>query len=196
MPTDEVLIQAWQEGDRAAYETLVRRYWTRVFTFARRMVGEDALAEDVLSSTFMKLFRGGASYRRGTRFTTFLFTIAYREAITVLRARQRYEPRSRVEEDNSETGSPAISEAIDPESAATQSQTLQALDRALRLLPDTQRAAFLMFYREGLSVNDIAEGLGISAGSVRAYLTYARATLRTELTAMEEPVVFKTASRR
>lgn len=186
MQTDEELMLSYQAGQRQAFEILAKRYWKPAFGFIRRLVKQDALAEDVLSKTFLKLHGAAPSYQPTARFSTFLFTIAYRESMSALRSLQRQGiqlPLESVQVGQASTH--LMSEVPSPEQALVQKQAMARIDRTLELLPAMQRAAFVLFYREGQSVQQIAEALELQPGSVRAYLTHARATLRQELLGQE-----------
>lgn len=171
---------AYGRGDQAAFKQLVSKYWRPVFTFLRRMVHTNEAAEDVLAETFLKLHRSAPDYRPTARFSTFLYTIAYREAISVIRSQNR---RGRVlvegggEGDASEWG---VSTQT-PEGQVGNRELLAKVDMALENLPVAQKAAFLMFYRHGASIQEISEVLELQPGSVRAYLTHARSALRRQL---------------
>lgn len=187
MQTDEELMLDYQAGNRAAFDILAKRHWNSVFSFIRRLVKDEVLAEDILSKTFLKLHTAAPSYQPTAKFSTFLFTIAYREAMSVLRSGRRQGSMTSLDaqQDEGTYGLQLTSSAPSPEEHLVQRQTMSKVDKALELLPALQRAAFLLFYRDNLSVQDIASALDLQPGSVRAYLTHARATLRGELLAAE-----------
>lgn len=186
MQTDEELMLEYQAGNRAAFETLAKRHWNQVYSFSRRLVKDEVLAEDLVSKTFLKLHTAAPTYQPSAKFTTFLFTIAYREAMSTLRSGHRQGVTTSLEA-REEAGQPLqlVSSGASPEAAYEQRQSMQVVEQALELLPALQKAAFLLYYRDNLSVLEIASALELQPGSVRAYLTHARASLRGQLTAAE-----------
>ncbi len=189
MRSDEELMTAYQKGDRSAFEALVQRYQGRIYRFLVRLVGNETLAEDAVMETFFKLHRAADRYRSQARFSPYLFTIAYREGLMVLRKLRQEaatipgfdETRAR-----SATGGPRWPTTPTTESHVEARDRLQAVDRALEMLAEAQRAVFLLYYREELSTADIARVLQIPAGSVRAYLCQARKTVCDILETWEE----------
>lgn len=171
---------AYGRGDQAAFKQLVSKYWRPVFTFLRRMLHTHETAEDVLAETFLKLHRSAPEYRPTARFSTFLYTIAYREAITVIRFQNR-RGKVLVESGGDDDASTHGVERQTPEGQVANQELLARVDLVLEQIPVAQKAAFLMFYRHGSSIQEIAEVLELQPGSVRAYLTHARAALRREL---------------
>lgn len=183
MHDDDQLMMAYRAGDVRAYEALVNRYRRMVFGFLRRMLKNDALAEDVLLETFFKVHRSAEAYEPRGQFKTFLFRIAYHLGLNALRDGAKWQGYSTLEDSAGlPTGAMEPSEGSrDPEALLIQQQSITSLNRALMTLPEVQRSVFLLYYREGLETPAISEVVGIPAGSVRAYLSMARKTLREAL---------------
>ena len=196
--SDEDLMNAYKHGDRTAFEELVRRYQGRIYRFLVRLIGDEALAEDAVMETFFKLHRAAGRYRSQSRFSPYLFTIAYREGLMTLR-KLRHETGTQHGIDESrlraQEGTPLWPAGTTPEQHAEARDRLEALDRALNMLPEAQRAVFLLYYREELTTTDIARVLEIPAGSVRAYLCQARKTVCNVLERWEQPPDFEAARR-
>lgn len=185
-PTDEMLMAAHGRGDMAAYEELVRRYWTPVLGFLRRILQNEAAVDDALLETFFKLHRSAPSYEPRARFSTFLFSIAYREAVNQLRVQQRDGAlRSALRAAGEDEKVPALTTAIqkDCESQVQARQDLIILDGVLESLPEVQRVIFLLYHREELRTDEIAAVLELPPGTVRTYLARARNRLWTALEA-------------
>lgn len=180
MTSDEELYQAYIRGQKASFDVLVKRYWDRVYQFVLRIVRDEATAEDVLISTFYKLHTAAPTWEHRARFSTFLYTIAWRESVSVLRAQKR---RPNLVGGGETADGPGWLEThradvADPEELVSQKNRIRQVDEVLKLLPEGHRAAFTLFYREELSIQEIAEALDLQPGSVRAYLTFARTALR------------------
>ncbi|MGB8932015.1 MAG: sigma-70 family RNA polymerase sigma factor, partial [Anaeromyxobacteraceae bacterium] len=92
--SDEELMRRFQAGDARAFETLVRRHRTALWSFLVRHVGDRARAEDLLQETFLRAVRGSAEWRERAKVTTWLFTIARNLTLDELRrgVHRRTEP--------------------------------------------------------------------------------------------------------
>lgn len=175
---------AYQAGEAAAFEALVMRYRRQVFGFLRRLIKDDGLAEDCMLETFFKVHRSAASYEPKGQFKTFLFRIAYNLGLNVLRDGRRWRGLTplEVQEDSRGASTGYQLELADPadgpEALLQSRQTVARLQRGIAELPEVQRAVFLLYYQDGLQTGEIAEVVGVPSGSVRAWLSMARKTLR------------------
>src|SRR5512134_2460635 len=108
---DETLVIQVARGDSAALEVLYDRYASRVLGISMKVIGDQALAEDVLQETFWRVWKSAATYQvqRGT-FTSWLFRIARNLAIDVYR-RRNVRPQALYAEDDSDL---VINEMPDP----------------------------------------------------------------------------------
>jgi RNA polymerase sigma-70 factor (ECF subfamily) len=178
--SDEELLRRFAAGQASAFELLYRRHELRVYRYLLRNLRERARAEDALQETWFAVARDAARYRPGgARFTTWLFTIAHHRMIDALRA-----ARVMIEEVSTqliETQATALAQdagLAEPDAAAIATEQLDALLRALAILPEEQRQAFLLQQEADLSVEDIAAVCGCSFETAKSRLRYARSKLR------------------
>ena len=87
--TDEDLVGRAIAGDETAFEALVERHQHRAYGLARRLLGSESDAQDVLQESFLSVYRKLASFRGGSRFSTWLYRIVTNAALMHLRARSR-----------------------------------------------------------------------------------------------------------
>jgi RNA polymerase sigma-70 factor (ECF subfamily) len=87
--SDEALAASAAAGEAAAFETLVKRYQSRVFRLAWRLTGSEGDAADVLQDTFLQAYRHLSGFRCESRFGTWLYRIATNAALMHRRARAR-----------------------------------------------------------------------------------------------------------
>jgi len=160
-------------GESAALALLFERHKGRLFGFLLHMVGDHALAEDLLSETFLRLYRARAGYRPGSGFVPWLLAIARNLARGELRRRALLE---RIRERLFRHTLPE-SDPWEPRMDDTQA-TVRA---ALRKLPEDQRAALVLREYEGLEYRDVARVLGCTEQAARARTYRARVTLREAL---------------
>jgi RNA polymerase sigma factor (sigma-70 family) len=177
--SDEELLGRFATGQVNAFEQLYRRHELRVFRYLLRNLRNHALAEEALQETWFAVARDAARYQPTARFTTWLFTIAHHRMIDVLRAARTTVELEAAEQEMSQAVAIAGGTAVaEPYAAALASEQLAALLRALAMLPEEQRQAFLLQQEAELSVEDIAAICGCSFETAKSRLRYARSKLR------------------
>jgi RNA polymerase sigma-70 factor (ECF subfamily) len=167
-------------GEDAAFGDLYDLLAPRLYGFLVRQTRSAATAEDLVQQTFLNMHSARASYVTGAHVLPWAFAIARRLVIDGHRRR-----RDEVSFDADD--GPAdlrISGEVGPDEALQVKQTAARVEAALASLPEGQRAAFELVKRDGLSVAEAAEVLGVSVGAlkVRAHRTYEaiRAAIRDE----------------
>jgi RNA polymerase sigma-70 factor (ECF subfamily) len=173
--SDPELVRDARSGDRQAFEALVRRYSERAFRAAFQVLREASQSEEVVQEAFIKAYRGLRGFESRSSFYTWLYRIVVNLALD----RRRRESRApHVEWDDavlSEVEPRAIqAEAVDPELSSQRAQIREIVVRGIQQLPDGQREVLLLREVDGLSYEEIAEGMGISKGTVMSRLHYAR----------------------
>jgi RNA polymerase sigma-70 factor, ECF subfamily len=168
------LMARYCDGDRRAFDALYAAVAPRLLGFVMQLVGERALAEDVLQETLLKLHEARDFYVRGADPLPWMFTIARHTAFDELRRKKRARVRL-VDDDNHPppepraelSGAPELARANDDPAGA---EALRALDQ----LPDAQRQALLLTKVEGLSQAEAAVRAGTTPGAIklRAHRAY------------------------
>lgn len=168
-------MEAFSEGDEEAFVKLYERYRDRMVRFARRLVGEQALAEEAAQDVFLKLYQSRDRYVTKSRFSTFLYRIATNHCLNI-RARHEHKltDRSVVAEDQART------EADQPETVQ-RGELRAALGAALAELPDNQRAALVLCHYEGMSYKEAAAITGTSVSAIKSLIHRARDRMMQEL---------------
>src|SRR5512135_2765818 len=98
-----LLVHAAQDGHRSAFEELVRRYDRKPFRIALHITQHHEDADDVVQECFLKAFRGLAQFQAKSRFSTWLFRIAFNESLMKLRKRRGFQTVSLNEDDGTDT---------------------------------------------------------------------------------------------
>jgi RNA polymerase sigma-70 factor (ECF subfamily) len=166
--TEADLIKACLENDRMAQKALYEKYKKAMYTLAYRVTGDFESANDVLQDAFLKVFRGLHSFRGDSTLGAWIKTIVIRTAYSKIRKNKMY------------------FESIDdvkPEALVDWGDFLQAeyLEKAILSLPDGYRSVFVFIEIEGYSHKEVAEMLGISVGTSKSQLFYAKRKLREKL---------------
>ena len=181
--SDERLMLRFQAGDARAFEVLVRRHRTPVFTFLVRLTGDRGRAEDLCQEAFLRVVRASAGWEERARFRTWLFRIARNLAVDEARrlGLRRAEPLDPKPDEH--TGDEPVTEDPPPDRAADASLLRPKLLAALGALPPEQREVFLLREYSGLRFAAIAEVTGTPENTVKSRMRYALDALRAELAA-------------
>lgn len=154
--------------DEGAFRALYRRHGPALLRTLEGVLEDRASAEDCAQESWVVAIERLATFRRDAAFRTWLVGIGF----NIARAMRRYEGRRKTE---------ALPETIARPAAPPELQL--DLDRAVATLADGHRTVFLLHDVEGYTHEEIAEQLGVTAGTSKSQLFHARRALRTLLTA-------------
>ena len=174
------LIAKAKQGDRGAFDELVKATYQRVHGLALRLTGNEHDADDVVQDTYVRAFRSLQKFRGDARFSTWLHRITANSASTYLGRRQR---DSRHADIDGVIELADHREANDPEFVLQNGAVGQRLRRALDNLPERLRNVVVLRDVHGMSHREIAEELQISEAAAKVRLHRARARLRDGLIA-------------
>lgn len=181
-PTDRELIDRTLAGDGAAYGVLVERFQRRIYRVAFAIVRDDVEADTVTQDTFVQAYTHLARFQGRSELETWLTRIAINRSRDALRRRRFLSLFTRDEEDG-ETMIEPVDDRPDPERQIMSVQLRAAIVRAERGLSPQQKVIFRLRHYESLSLEEIADHLGLRAGTVRAHLFRAIHKVRRELAA-------------
>jgi RNA polymerase sigma-70 factor (ECF subfamily) len=170
---DLLAVERALAGDRLAFEGIVARHERRLWRHLRRLAGSNEEAEDLVQETFLKAWRGLPNFRaeKGASLSAWLYRIATNEAMSSFRKRR---PSAGLEE----AGLVPDERAPSAISVAAGREMSDKLWKAAESLPPAAAAMFSLRYKEGLSVEEVAEAVGKKPGAVRVALHRAREKLR------------------
>jgi RNA polymerase sigma-70 factor (ECF subfamily) len=164
-----------QNGDREAFEELVREFTPAIYRVARAIVGESS-APDVVQDVFMSAWRELPKLREPQRFPAWLHRIAVNRGRSTLRSHSRVRE---VDIASTENALPAADFRPDVEARAVLMPVLLAL-------PFDQRSVVALHYAGGLTLAETAQILEIPDGTVKSRLNAALASLRRALTEVSD----------
>jgi RNA polymerase sigma-70 factor, ECF subfamily len=163
-------------GDADAFEELYRQHARRLFGLVLRMIGSPDEAEDLLQEVFLQAHRKLSSFRGESTLGTWLYRLTMNHCLDHLRGRQARIDRATDSLDDEGIPEPA---ARTPAVPAAISRV--DLERAIQMLPEGCKAAFLLHDVEGFEHREIGEILGVSEGTSKSQLHKARLKLRAML---------------
>jgi len=170
--TELRLVRQAQAGDLVAFERLYRENERKVFGLCFRMSSDPALAEELTQEVFVRAWRKLSSFRGESAFSSWLYPLTVNVALSERRSRRRRDARIVATED------PASLERA-PRSPAPEAGF--DLEKAMAALPPGARAVFVLHDVEGRTHEEIAQLLGLAAGTSKAQLHRARRLLREAL---------------
>ena len=186
--TDEELVERTLAGDSGAFDQIVARYKDRVFSYARRMLGDPDTAEEIAQDIFMRAFRYLDHFRGDSKFSTWFYTIVSSTCKNAakyhgLRARIREKPSPVTDGDRPADPVDRLpSDMFAPEHAVVSIETRRAVQDAIRSLPDIYRQTVVLKDINDFSYEEIARILNCELGTVKSRLARARQMLREKLT--------------
>lgn len=183
IPTDLELVERTLAGDGNAYGILVERHQRKIYRVAFAIVRDAAEADAVTQDAFVQAYTSLSKFEGRAGFETWLTRIAINRSRDSLR-RRRFVSLFTFRDDDEEDNEPMlelVDERPNPERQLISSQLRVAIERAERQLSPQQKVIFRLRHYENLALEDIAEHLGLNAGTVRAHLFRAIQKIRKEL---------------
>jgi RNA polymerase sigma-70 factor (ECF subfamily) len=165
--SDEALVGAIAGGDRRAMQALYLRHKVRIYRFVLRLVGDAALAEDIVSEAFLDVWRRADGFKAKSQVSTWLLAIARYKALSAQRGRSR--------EQLDDGAASAMADPADDAETIMDRQDRGAIVRqCLSQLSAIHREVLDLVYYHEKSVEEVAEIVGVSAGTVKTRMFYAR----------------------
>jgi RNA polymerase sigma-70 factor (ECF subfamily) len=183
--SDAAIMLRVAEGDEAGFTYLAEKYHRPMIHFLFRMVGNQAIAEELAQEVFLRVYRARGSYRAEARFTTWLYRIATNLAVNYARdtRNERTAQTVYLDQPDEETGtSPDLADdEPSAEERLLRDERMAAIRRHVMALPERQRMAVLMHKYQGMDYRQIGEVLKLSESATKSLLFRAYQTLRDKL---------------
>jgi RNA polymerase sigma-70 factor, ECF subfamily len=168
--SDATLVNRIAAGDKLAMQALFARHRTPLYRWLLRFVGNETIAEDLLSEVFLDVWRQAGRFEGRSSVATWLMSIARFKALSARRRRTEAELNEKIETTVADTAS-------DPEAALQEKNRGELLRQALtRLSPEHREVIDLVYYHEK-SVDEVAEILAVPPATVKTRMFYARKNL-------------------
>ena len=180
----EATIQRAGDGDQAAWETIVRTYWRKVFNVAYRFVGTYEEAEDLTQEIFLKVFRSLNTFDQRANFQTWLISVSRNYCIDRYRSGRR--DREIFAREVNAADVQAEAPGPSPHARVELQDRVALLREALRGLSTPLRTAVLLRDIHELSYQEIASQLGVAEGTVKSRINRGRAELAKQIEALRK----------
>jgi len=178
---DTRLTELCLQGDPAAWSRFVKRFEPAIYRRAYLVIRNREDAEDVVSETFERIYKGLGTFRADSHLVPWVLRIAQNTAITFLRRKQSQPPAVSLNQIAGDT----IPQEFDlPDSSAgpdeqiIASETQGRITNSIKHLSGYQRGAFDLHVIEGMPIVDVAHTMGIPVGTVKSRIARARKLLR------------------
>lgn len=169
------LVERLKKGDLVAFDMIYDMYAGRLYAFSMKYLKSSDEAEELVQCVFMKVWENYKRLDRNLSFKSFLFTIAYNE---ICRHFRRKSYLKRYIDETLLTGK--LSDTAPEEGTEFQS-LLAEVEKIIAGLPDTQKKAFIMCKIDGKPAKEVADGLGLSPGTVDNYVSATIRMIRSRL---------------
>src|SRR5688572_22025694 len=179
--TDEELVARSIRGDADSFNQLILRWERPIYALAYRTIGREEDARDVCQETFLRAFRALPGFRGQAKFSSWL----YRIALNLCRDWIRRERRTGFVQPADDVDLAELAAADAPtesiEDLVARKDQLRAIERAMALLPEEQRAVIVLKEYHGLTFQEIADLVGCPLSTVKTRLYKGLSVLRREL---------------
>ena len=180
--TDTYYIDKIQAGETDCFAVLLERYSQPVFSLIVKVIGCREDAEELTQDVFLKVFRSLNTFQGESRFSTWLYRIAYNTAISAVR-KKKLEWISIDETPLKDVTDEAFGAGLIENSNEVQ---LVCLEKALNQLLPGERALILFFYMQEKSIEEIAVITGYSVANVKTKLFRIRKKLFTLMNSLKD----------
>ncbi|MHB8170660.1 MAG: RNA polymerase sigma factor [Thermincolia bacterium] len=178
MSADMMLIEKSLSGDTVAFEELVRRYETKIYTVAYRFMGNHADAADLAQEAFIRIYKSLGKFRGESGFLTWAYHITANVCRDGLRKRSR-EASLSLERPEQEYA--MVSKELSLEELAEQKELKGNIQKLLGNLSEDHRLILVMREIQGLAYDEIAQQLECTIGTVKSRLSRARQALKEQV---------------
>jgi len=173
------LIERCLNGEQAAWETIVRMYWRRVFNIAYKFVGRHDMAEDLTQDVFLKLYKSLDTFDRRANFQTWLISVSRNLCIDHYRSVRK--ERETINRDVDAADLHPVSRDTAADTKLEQRDRVALLRQALDTLAPTLRTAVMLRDIQELTYQEIADTLHLPEGTVKSRINRGRTELARQI---------------
>ncbi len=185
-PEEIELIKKAQHGDMASFEKLIYRYDRKVLSLAYSYIKNQDDAKDIYQDVFLRVFKALKRFEFRSEFSTWLYRITVNVALTHKTKKDKYSYASLEEEHSGDDGETrltyeTIADNNSSDERAISSDISENINEAVEKLSPQQKMVFTLKHFEEYKINEIAEMMNLSTGTVKNYLFNATLKMREHL---------------
>ena len=173
---DQALVERVQNGDKRAFDLLVRKYQHKIVSVCTRYVSDWSEAQDVAQEAFIRAYRAIGAFRGDSAFYTWIYKIAINTAKNYLVSKGRRPPIGdiAIEDAVQLDGASQLRDRATPERELLRQEIERTVFGTVEALPEELRTAITLREVDGLSYEEIAEAMNCPIGTVRSRIFRAR----------------------
>lgn len=180
---DQALVERVQNGDKKAFDILVRKYQFKLQKLISRYVHDPSEVMDVAQEAFLKAYRALPGFRGESAFYTWLYRIGVNTAKNHLISQGRKPPNVDIDAEDASylDGESELKDYATPERLLVRDEIEATVRNAIEKLPEDLRVAITLRELDGLSYEEIAERMDCPVGTVRSRIFRAREAINSKL---------------
>ncbi|MFY9176062.1 MAG: sigma-70 family RNA polymerase sigma factor [Caldicoprobacterales bacterium] len=180
MNIESQLVEKSMDGDLDAFEELVLLFDKKIYNYCLRMTNNYSDAEDLAQEVFLKVYRNLKNFRKDSKFSTWIYRIAYNTCIDNYRKKRlKLLSLSKIDDDQQEIDIPSPEPL--PEEQVISSEKYRLIKECIADLKPRYKSAIILRDIQNYSYKEIAEILDIPIGTVKSDINRGRALLRKAL---------------
>ena len=173
--SDQMVVDLIVSGQKDLFRLLVRRYERAVYGMGFGFFRNAEDASDFVQEVFLKAYRNLSCFERRSKFSTWLYKIAYNTAVNGVNRRKEYKSLAEWED------GAVADEGYSPENVAIRNAAREAVFASLEQLPERYRVCIDMFFFYGLSYREIEDVTGFPVNTIKSHVFRAKKLLREKL---------------
>ena len=171
--SDVEIIDSINRGNVSDYSLLINRYKDKAFSLLKRLLKNEEDAEEALQDSFLKALYSLKSFRKDSKFSTWLYRIVYNTGLTILSAKKRKIEQEMISiDENFELSS------YDNEIYSTSDNPQQYILKMVDKLPVRNALVVILFYLDGMALSEISQVMGTSLVNTKVLLHRSRNALK------------------
>ncbi len=181
--SDNQLIEEFKRGSQISFEELISRYAGKAFSLALRLTRNQEDAEEVLQDVFVTVARKISNFEGKSSFSSWLYRVTVNAALMKLRKRKQ-DQSVLIEDVQPQVQEAVIAKSVEKsatEHDASRTEVAEALEDAIRRLPDEYRPVFVLRDVDGLTSGEVSKILNLTIPAVKSRLHRSRMMLRRKL---------------
>ncbi|MEN8119301.1 MAG: RNA polymerase sigma-70 factor [Bacteroidota bacterium] len=180
--TDKDLFERIKSGDQFALELVYKKYYTGLYYYAKKIVGNATVAKDIVQDSFLKIWEIRTSILVQTSFSSYLYKSVYNNSLNYLKHKQVIEKHQNYQKEQIEIAENYFSISSEHgQSILIAKEFEQQIEQAIENLPEKCKEVFKLSRFKGLKNNEIATQLDISINTVQTQISVALKKLRNDL---------------